>query len=178
MFQRRAVSNKGTFVNRRSQGKRRLAISLRAALGFVALLCALLAWERHIVVERRSIRRALEREGVATFSSSALAAQAMGPAPGDPALARVNWLRRLFGDEGIDSITLWKPSDEAAQALRWFPEARIGRGELDPFLHSQKPETPSVQHPAAKLGAPPIGRELNGVPPLPALPLSHERFVD
>jgi hypothetical protein len=155
-------------------GKRRLAISLRALLVFVALLCALFAWERHVVVERRSIRRALEREGVATFSSSALAAQAMGLAPGDPALARVNWLRRLFGDEAIDSITLWKPSDEAAQALRWFPEARIGRAELDPFLHPQKPEA-SDQRPAATPGAPPIAPELW---PLPALPLSHERFVD
>ncbi len=164
-------------MNQRPPSKRRLAISLRGALGFVALLCALLAWERHIVLERRSIRRALEQDGVAAFSSSTLAAQAMGLAPGDPALARVNWLRRLFGDEAIDSITLWKPSDEAAQALRWFPEARIGRAELDPFLHPQKPQASSAQRPAATPGAPPIAPELNGWP-LPALPLSHERFVD
>lgn len=159
-------------------GKRRLAISLRAALGFVALLCALLAWERHIVVERRSIRRALEREGVATFSSSALAAQAMGLAPGDPALARVNWLRRLFGDEAIDSITLWKPSDEAAQALRCFPEARIGRAGLDPFLDPQKPAASSAQRPAATPGAPPPTSELSNTPLPLSPPSQQDRFID
>jgi hypothetical protein len=157
--------------------KQRLAISLRAALVGIALPSALLVWERHRVVERQTLRHVLEREGLAEFSSSALAAQELGVTPGDPALARVNWLRRLCGDEAIDNITVLKPSDEAERALRWFPEARRGRIGLDPFLTPQQLPAAATAHPPAS-SAPSGEPDFSSVPPLPSLPISHERFID
>jgi hypothetical protein len=97
----------------------RLAFSLRTLLVLVALVCAWLAWERHVVLERRAAREAFKGSGV-TFN---------GPDALDDPPATVPWVRRLFGDQPIQ--TIWIPRGETDAWVRaharLFPEAEFAR---------------------------------------------------
>jgi hypothetical protein len=103
---------------------RRVAFSLRTLLMLVALVGAYLAWERHVVLERRAVRGLLEGHGVKIGDST-------GP-------ATVPCIRRLFGDRPIQSLEI--PQDPKPPAVEraasWFPEAETrdvvnGPGSID-----------------------------------------------
>jgi hypothetical protein len=89
---------------------RRFSFSLRTLLVLVALLCAWLAWERHVVVERRAARHVLNERGAE-----------IGEAPDGP--ATVPWVHPLFGDTPIQSLTIPSGDKVAERAAGWFPEA-------------------------------------------------------
>lgn len=104
--------------------RRPLAFSLRTLIVLVGLLCAWLAWERHVVLERRAARKLLVDRGIE-----------IGDDPDGP--VRVPWIRRLFGDAPIQWLTIPTGDAVAERAASWFPEAAMweevgGPGSINP----------------------------------------------
>ena len=116
-----------------STTSRPIAFSLRTLLALVAMLCAWLAYERSVAIERRTMRAKLNSAGASLFGPGSKTVP-----PGESP-ASVRWSRRLFGDEPVQLI-LFHPNldgefldgEEAAGTARIFPEAKVfvpGRGD-------------------------------------------------
>jgi nicotinamide riboside kinase len=92
----------------------------------VTLLCAWLAWERHVVMKRRAVKRAMDSsEKVILFETATISVVAWGE-PVTP--ATVPWIRRALGDVPIQLIMPLSDSAtdaEVVMAARWFPEASV-----------------------------------------------------
>jgi hypothetical protein len=105
---------------------RRPSFSLRTLLVLVALFCGWLAWERHLVLQRRAARERFTRHEV-----TLLAAAEWSPLPGSAPLERatIPVVRRLLGDEAVQIIYVPRTFDqsESERAARLFPEARVSR---------------------------------------------------
>jgi hypothetical protein len=99
--------------------------SLRLLLLAVAVLCAWLAWERSVVMERRALRARLESQGkvfeIATGSRSIY----MDGPDRRRTPAEVRWPRRLFGDQAVLAVHSDVPwnKDDVIEIRRVFSEA-------------------------------------------------------
>jgi hypothetical protein len=117
----------------------RLAFSVRSLLVLVAVLCAWLAWERSVVVERTAALKAWKADPnvrVRTASEQLAILRSLSPArvPRNFAAMQsmtvskidsVPWIRRMLGDEAIQEVRLPPDDPRAELASRVFPEARI-----------------------------------------------------
>jgi len=96
--------------------------SLRLLLLAVAVLCACLAWERSVVMERRAaIRKIYGKTGTVSFVAWDYLGHRLVPRP--------RWTRRLFGDDAVDYFDFSADADpvDLQLAAELFPEARILR---------------------------------------------------
>ncbi len=131
--------------------------SLRLLLVAVALLCAWLAWERSVVVQRQAVRRDLENRGALFWEDFDVAASPPGFI-GRGLIIRpkrsagvVAWLRSQLGDQEIRYIFLPRDNYEELRALTegTFPEAGAIQEppELPDFPVGHSPFAPSSTSP-------------------------------
>jgi hypothetical protein len=95
-----------------------LAFSLRTLLALVALLCAWLAWERHVVEQRKAALADWAAMRVVIAPSSA-------DQPSRP--QSVSWIRGRLGDGAVATISVSTEHEpiDLERARRLFPEARV-----------------------------------------------------
>jgi hypothetical protein len=119
--------------------RRWFRFSLRMMLVAVAILCALLAWERHVISERKRCLDWLEEKQHGylgwddnlysnhPFMRSRLPRWLRSGAPIKtimPTDQKISWLRVQMGDKWVDSIGL-KDASELDRIQRLYPEATI-----------------------------------------------------
>jgi hypothetical protein len=113
--------------------------SLRLLLVFVALLCAWLAWERSMVMERKGARTRWQRRGdwggpVPFYLVPADGLEHFHEAPNKP--PTVSFVRHILGDEAMQELWIWPgtPEAEVGPAAALFTEARLARFPLNHFV--------------------------------------------
>lgn len=104
--------------------------SLRTMFVVTTAICCWLGWELIVFRERRELRRTLQEQAEYQFFTADQFANAPAPQTPEPA---PSWLRRLLGDEPIQ--TIWCPPNVAETALevawlrRVFPEAELRQAQ-------------------------------------------------
>ncbi len=115
-----------------------LRFSLRALLVVITILCCWLGWETSVVRARKKMRTEASTAGYHFQTAGEYAQQIQPlltpvgpgspPPPTFPPTARVSFVRRVLGDEAIQTVWYYGniyPQEKFARLQKTFPEARF-----------------------------------------------------
>jgi hypothetical protein len=113
--------------------RRWLRFSLRTLFMLVTVLCCWLAWESHVVRQRKQLLREVRESWAVNITTAADWSQRFPPhATIDPPPVSISPVRVWLGDQAIQEISYYDysgaPSQEKLQRLaQTFPEAKLRR---------------------------------------------------